>query len=100
MTLPIFPPKVCAQSSIRRYFKKEEKYGLFLDDKGKQSKLFEYREKLFIVDSFTKPIKGISNYKAQQIKDICKKLKIDTMKTPTKSKTKKELYQLVIEKLL
>ena len=88
------------KNCIIKYFKNEEKYGLFLDDKNKQSKLFEYREKLFIVDSFTKPIKGISNYKAQQIKDICKKLKIDIMKTPTKSKTKKELYQLVIEKLL
>lgn len=85
---------------IIKYFKKEEKYGLFFDDKENQSKLFEYREKLFIVDSFTKPIKGISNYKAQQIKDICKKLKIDIMKTPTKSKTKKELYQLIIEKLI
>ena len=38
--------------------------------------------------------------KAQQIKDMCKKLNIDIMKTPTKSKTKKELYQLVIEKIL
>ena len=47
-----------------------------------------------------KPIKAISNYKAQELKDICKKLKIDIMKTPTKSKTKKELYQLVIEKII
>jgi hypothetical protein len=31
---------------------------------------------------------------------MCKKLKIDIMKTPTKYKTKKELYQLVIEKII
>ena len=47
-----------------------------------------------------KPVKGISNYKAHELRDICKKLNIDIMKTPTKTKTKKELYQLVIEKIL
>ena len=88
------------KTCIIKYFKKQEKYGLFLEEESNKHKLFEYREKLFIVDSFTKPIKTISNYKAQQLRDICKKLKIDIMKTPTKSKTKKELYQLVIEKLL
>lgn len=81
---------------IIKYFEKVDKYGLFLDEK----KLFDYKDKLFIVDDMKKPIKGISGYKAQELRDICKKLNIDIMKTPTKSKTKKELYQLVIEKIL
>ena len=81
---------------IIKYFEKIDKYGLFLDEK----KLFDYKDKLFVVDDMKKPIKGISSYKAQELRDICKKLNINIMKTPTKSKTKKELYQLVIEKIL
>jgi len=85
--------KVC----IIKYFEKLDKYGLFLEG---TDQLYEYTNKLLLVESLTKPIKSISNYKAQQIKDICKKLNIDIMKTPTKCKTKKQLYQLVIEKIL
>jgi len=84
------------KTCIIKYFDKLDKYGLFLEE----DKLFDYTNKLLLVESIKKPIKGISNYKAQQIKDICKKLNIDIMKTPTKCKTKKELYQLVIEKIL
>ena len=88
-----FPGK---KNCIIKYFTEKDKYGIFLEE----DKLFEYRNKLFIVDSISKPIKSISNYKAQDLKEICKKLKIDIMKTPTKTKTKKELYQLVIEKII
>jgi hypothetical protein len=84
------------KNCIIKYFPNKDKCGLFLD----KDKLFEYRNKLFVVDNISKPIKGISNYKAQELKDICKKLNIDIMKTPTKTKTKKELYQLVIEKII
>tara|TARA_R110001592_G_scaffold102636_1_gene289618 strand:+ start:1118 stop:1840 length:723 start_codon:yes stop_codon:yes gene_type:complete len=85
-----------SKTCIIKYFEKLDKYGLFLEE----DKLFDYTNKLLLVESIKKPIKGISNYKAQQIKDICKKLNIDIMKTPTKCKTKKQLYQLVIEKIL
>jgi hypothetical protein len=88
-----FPGK---KNCIIKYFTEKDKFGIFLEE----DKLFEYRKKLFIVDSISKPIKSISNYKAQDLKEICKKLKIDIMKTPTKTKTKKELYQLVIEKII
>ena len=81
---------------IVKYFNDVEKYGLLFDEK----KLFDYKEKLYVVDNMKKPVKGISNYKAHELRDICKKLNIDIMKTPTKTKTKKELYQLVIEKIL
>ena len=46
-----------------------------------------------------KPIKSMSAYKAQEIRDICSKLKINIMKTATKYKTKKELYSLICEKI-
>lgn len=80
---------------IVKYFKKNENYGLLLDNQ----KLYDYRNKLFLVDSYIKPIKAISNYKAQDLRDICVKINIDIMKTPSKKKTKKELYQLITEKL-
>ena len=85
------------KNCIIKYFAEKDKYGIFLEE---EKSLFEYRNKLFIVDNILKPIKAISNYKAQELKDICKKLNIDIMKTPTKTKTKKELYQLVIEKII
>ena len=76
-------------------FNKNQNYGLLLENE----KLYDYRNKLFIVDSYIKPIKGISNYKAQDLRDICKKLNINIIKTPSKIKTKKVLYQLICEKI-
>lgn len=70
---------------IVKYFKKDDNYGLLLDNK----KLYEYRNKLFVVNSYIKPIKGISNYKAQDLRDICKKLNINVMKTPSKKNKKR-----------
>ena len=84
------------KNCVIKYFTKEDKYGIFLEE----SKLQIYKDKLFVVDSIIKPIKGISSYKVQELKDICKKLKIDIMKTPTKSKPKKILYQLIMEKII
>jgi len=81
---------------IIKYFKQHDKYCLFLEN---QNKLVDYKKNLFIVDSITKPIKNISKYKVAELRDICQKLNIpNIMKTPTKYKTKKELYQLLCEK--
>ena len=85
------------KTCIIKYFHKYEKYGLFLENKQNVS---IYKDKLFIVENINKPIKSISTYKAQDIRDMCDKLKINTMKTPTKYKTKKELYQLLCEKII
>ena len=41
----------------------------------------------------------MSAYKAQEIRDICSKLKINVMKNATKFKTKKDLYTLILEKI-
>lgn len=84
--------KIC----VIKQFEKNIEYGLLLETNS----IDKYRQKLFVVDSFTKPIKAISSYKAQDLRDICNKLDIDIMKTPTKKKTKKELYQLITEKLI
>ena len=51
--------KIC----IIKYFDKKQEYGLLINNEN----LYNYRKKLFVVDSFIKPIKAISNYKAQDL---------------------------------
>lgn len=82
------------KSCIIKYYKDTEKYGLYLEKREKLK-----IGKLYFIDNLSKPIKAISNYKAAEIRDICKKLDINVMKTPTKYKTKKDLYCLIKEKL-
>ena len=84
------------KTCIIKYFSNSEKYGLLLEE----DKLFDYKNNLFIVDDINKPVKNISTYKAQELKDICKKLNINIMKTPTKCKTKKVLYELICQKII
>ena len=83
------------KTCIIKFFKKNQNYGFMLNNDN----LYELRKNLFIVDSYIKPIKSISSYKAQDLRDICEKLNIDIMKTPSKKKTKTELYQLLLEKI-
>ena len=54
------------KSCIIKYFEKEEKYGIFLEEE----KLFEYKNKLFIVDNIIKPIKNISSLLIKEQLDI------------------------------
>ena len=82
------------KSCIIKYYNETEKYGLYLEKRDKLK-----IGNLYVIDNLSKPIKAISNYKAQEIRDICKKLDINVMKTPTKYKTKKDLYGLIKEKL-
>jgi len=50
-----------------------------------------------LIENINKPLKTITNYKAQELRDICKKMNINVMKTPTKYKPKKELYSALQE---
>jgi hypothetical protein len=53
---------------------------------------------LFQLDSIDKPIKAISAYKVQELIDICNKLSIEsTCKESGKTKSKKDLYELLIQ---
>lgn len=49
-----------------------------------------------IIESISKPIRAISYYKADDIKQMCKKLNINIMKNSTKMFTKKELYRKIL----
>ena len=81
---------------IIKYEKEEDKYGILeiTDEKIEELK----SNKLHILN-MSKPLKALSGYKVLELKEICKTLNINAMKTSTKSKTKKELYQLIQEKI-
>ena len=84
--------KIC----IIKYEKEQDKYGLY--DVSKE-KLEELKKTRLHILNISKPIKALSSYKGLELKEICKTLNIDIMKTETKCKTKKELYQLIQEKI-
>jgi len=53
---------------------------------------------LYKIDNIDKPIKSISSYKVSDLIDICEKLAIDTKNSQnSKTKTKKELYDCIIQ---
>ena len=60
------------------------------------SKIEAYKSSLFKCDNFEKPLKAISYYKLNELVDICKYL---VLITDFNKKTKKELYELLLEKL-
>jgi hypothetical protein len=63
-----------------------------------QSKIELYRSTLFKVDSVEKPIKSISSYKVSELVDFCTKLGIEIcVKDTTKNKSKKDLYESLIQ---
>ena len=63
-----------------------------------QSKIELYRSTLFKVDNVDKPIKSISSYKVSELVEFCTKLGIEIyIKNTTKSKSKKELYESLIQ---
>lgn len=61
-----------------------------------QIQLEKYKSSLFKCDNFEKPLKAISYYKLNELVDICKYL---VLVTDFNKKTKKELYELLMEKL-
>lgn len=75
--------------------KYKKKYGF---EMATPTLLEEIRSTLYKIEAIDKPIKGLSSYKVQELKDIASKLAIETMNLETgKSKTKNELYELIIK---
>ena len=70
----------------------------------KKNNVYEHKEDInineikmnkLVIESISKPIRAISYYKLNDIKNMCNTLKIDIMKNFTKTFTKKELYQKI-----
>jgi len=72
-----------------------------------KEQLDTYRTTLFKWESVDKPLKAVSSYKSEELLDLCIKLVFDndssatnaTNKQNLKKKTKKELYELLVQNL-
>jgi hypothetical protein len=63
-----------------------------------KSKIELYRSTLFKVDNVEKPVKSISSYKVSELTEFCIKLGIEIyIKDTNKNKSKKELYESLIQ---
>jgi len=59
-----------------------------------------YKNTFFRINNMDKPIKTITYYKVSELVDMCEKLSIEIVNTTTKkNKSKKELYELIIQQL-
>jgi hypothetical protein len=61
------------------------------------SKIEIYKSTLFKVDNIEKPIKSISAYKISELIDFCNKLDIKIINDKDKKKSKKELYESIVQ---
>ena len=79
-------------SSQSKYY---HKYGF---EMATDVSLDTIRGSLYKLDNIDKPIKAASSYKLQDVIDICNKLSIEiTNKDNGKNKTKKDLYESIIQ---
>ena len=70
------------------------------EDKALTDEYFELlKESRLLVDNLKKPVRGLSYYKVNDLKEMCKKLNINIMKNAKKTFSKKELYEKVIQKI-
>ena len=91
---------------IIKYISEKDKYGF---EETNKDNLDDFRNKYYKVDNLTKPIKSMSAYKTQELIDICNKLGVVTTisvassddnndtNTNAKTKSKKELYEAIIQ---
>jgi len=70
------------------------KYGFELVNKEAANAIIK---NLYKIENINKPIKAESAYKVQDLIDICSKLGIEINTETGKKKTKKELYELIIQ---
>jgi|AntAceMinimDraft_18_1070375.scaffolds.fasta_scaffold02186_6 hypothetical protein len=68
------------------------KYGL--KQNMSKEKMEYYREHYWKLENLDKPLKAISSYKANELKDICKRLHIDAL-----NMTKPQMYEKILAKL-
>ena len=76
-----------------------DKYGVELIQKMDES-YEKYRNQYYQIENMDKPFKAITYYKVNELVEICSKLCIDTTdKNTGKQKSKKELYESIIQNL-
>lgn len=75
-----------------------EKYGICTTDPFPDCATLKTNK--MVVENINKPLKAISAYKADEIRELCKKFNIDIMKSDKRFKTKRDLYLLLQEHLI
>ena len=75
----------------------KDNYGIYLNDSIQD--IIELKNKLIVVDNIDKPLKSITNYKREQLINMCKVLNIVYEIEGQKKFTKKKLYSLIQEKI-
>ena len=80
-------------SPIHIIEKTEGKYGI--KQNITNDKIEYYRANYWKLEKMDKPLKAISSYKVDQLKDICKRLNIDVLQ----GMTKPQMYEKILEKL-
>ena len=65
-------------------------FGLYIN--ASSIKLIYYTNNYYLIENIKKPLKGISSFSYDELKDICIKINIQTT-IDNKKRTKKELYQ-------
>lgn len=102
---------ICHFKNINIFYIDEQKYYEILLDENNDSYVIEkknmeyglrpnqtkenieyYRNNFWKLENFNKPLKAISSYKLQELREICLKLKI-----PFERKTKQQLYEEIIK---
>jgi hypothetical protein len=82
-------------NEVESQSKYNNKYGF---EMATEDLLNNIRSTKYKLDKIDKPIKSDSSYKVQDLLDICSKLAIEINNTTTgKKKTKKELYESIIQ---
>lgn len=79
----------------------DKKNNIYYDeDKALVDEYFnDLKKTRLVIDNLNKPIKGVSTYKVNEIKEICSKLQINIMKNAKKTFSKKELYEKIVQKI-
>lgn len=84
---------ICPGNKTLCIKKENDKYSIHLE----KFDIFNLKQKRIVVDNINKPLKAISSYKVDEIRELCGKFDINIMKSPNKYKTKKDLYLLLQE---
>ena len=82
---------------IHKNLRKDLKFSMMYERK-KYNYIKELEEKYLLIENFSKPLKGVSAYKVDDLVQMCKKLKIQTHNSENEKRfTKKDLWKSVSE---
>jgi hypothetical protein len=85
---------LCQLNDINIFYIDDKKYYEIMTNSEKPIYLIYYREHYWKLENLDKPLKAVSSYKVNDLKDICKRLHIDSS-----NMTKPKMYEKILSKL-